>query len=72
MKNVTSVQTSSMYICTVNKFETDLYFLQTFQSNTAVCLIIHAFCKVCERAIVFVLICRTVGTISGSQLLQNT
>ena len=36
------------------QYETDLYFFQNFQSNTTVCLIIHAFFKV------FVLICRTV------------
>ena len=55
----------------LNKYETDPYFLQNFQSNTTVCLIIYTFCKVCEREIVFVLICRTGRTISGSQLLQN-
>ena len=53
----------------LNKYETDPYFLQNFQSNTTVCLIIHAFCKVCEREIVFVLICRTARTILGSRLL---
>ena len=31
-----------------NKYETDLYFLQIFQSNTSVCLIISVFCKSCE------------------------
>ena len=56
----------------LNEYETDPYFLQNFQSNTRVCLIIHAFCKVYKREIVFVLICRTGRTISGSQLLQNT
>ena len=56
----------------LNKYETEPYFLQFFQSNTTVCLIIHAFCKVYEREIAFVLICRTGRTISGSQLLQNT
>jgi hypothetical protein len=35
-------------------------------------LINHNFCKVYEREIVFVLICRTGRTISGSQLLQNS
>ena len=30
------------------KYETDLYFLQIFQSNMSVCLIISLFCKSCE------------------------
>ena len=33
----------------LNEYETDPYFLQLFQSNTAVCLIIYMFCKICER-----------------------
>ena len=41
----------------LNEYETELYFLQLFQSNTTVCLIIHVFCKSCEHEIVFVLIC---------------
>ena len=41
----------------LNKYETDPYFLQLFQSNTTVCLIIHVFCKSCEYETVFVLIC---------------
>ena len=41
----------------LNKYETDPYFLQLFQSNTTFCLIIHVFCKSCEHEIVFVLIC---------------
>ena len=32
----------------LNEYETDPYFLQLFQSNTAVCLIIYMFCKSCE------------------------
>ena len=56
----------------LNNYETDLYFLQNFQINTTVCLIIHTFCKVCKREIIFVLICRTTRTVSGSLLLQNT
>ena len=32
----------------LNKYETDLYFLQIFPSNTSVCLIISVFCKSCE------------------------
>ena len=32
----------------LNKYETDPYFLQIFQSNTSVCLIISVFCKSCE------------------------
>ena len=32
----------------LNKCETDPYFLQIFQSNTSVCLIISMFCKSCE------------------------
>ena len=41
----------------VNDYERDPDFLQFFQSNTTVCLIIHVFFKSCESAIVFVLIC---------------
>jgi hypothetical protein len=44
-------------IVQLNESETDPYFLQFFQSNTTVCLIIHVFCKSCEFEIVFVLIC---------------
>jgi hypothetical protein len=40
----------------LNKCETDPYFLQIFQSNTSVCLIISVFCKsfepICEPEIV--------------------
>ena len=32
----------------LNKYETDCYFLQIFQSSASVCLIICAFCKNCE------------------------
>ena len=31
----------------LNKYKTDPYFLQNFQSNMTVYLIIHEFCKVC-------------------------
>ena len=41
----------------LNEYETDPDFLQFFQSNTIVCLIIHVFFKSWESAIVFVLIC---------------
>ena len=34
--------------CTDNKYKADPYFLQLFQSNTSVCLIITVFCKSCE------------------------
>ena len=33
----------------LNKYETDPYFLQIFQSNTTVCLIIYVFCKSCKH-----------------------
>ena len=36
----------------LNEFETDPCFLQNFQSNMTVCLIIHMFCKNCEPEIV--------------------
>ena len=32
----------------LNKYETDPYILQIFQSNTPVCLIISVFCESCE------------------------
>ena len=44
------------FLVQLNKYETDQYFLQLFQSTTTVCLIIHVFCKSCEPEIVFVLI----------------
>ena len=62
----------TFHILQPNKYETDPHFLKNFQNNTTVCLTIHAFCKVYECETVFVLICRTGRTISGSQLLQNT
>ena len=42
---------SNVYV-QLNEYETDLYFLQLFQSNTIVCLIIHLFCNSCEPEIV--------------------
>ena len=53
-------------------YETNPCFLQNFQSDQTVCLIIHVFCKGYEREIFFVLIYRTGRTISGLQLLQKT
>ena len=32
----------------LNKYKTDPYFLQIFQSNASVCLIISVFCKSCK------------------------
>ena len=32
----------------LNKYEIDPYYIQIFQSNTSVCLIISVFCKSCE------------------------
>ena len=32
----------------LNRYETDPYILQIFQSNTSVCLIISVFCESCE------------------------
>ena len=32
----------------VNKYKTNSYFLQIFQSNMSVCLMISVFCKSCE------------------------
>ena len=61
----------SSIIVQLNKYETDQYFLQNIQISNN-CLIIYAFCKSCEREIVFVLICKTGRTIPGSQLLQKT
>ena len=40
----------------LNKFETDPHFLQNFQSNKTVCLIIHVFCKSCEPVIVLLVL----------------
>ena len=53
----------------LNKYETDKFFPQNFQSTT---MLIHAFCQICDHKIAFVLICSTGRTISGSLLLQNT
>ena len=66
--NVTLIQNDLLQL---NKYKTDPYFLQDFQSNTMVCLIIHAFCKVYKCEIVFILICRTGRTILGSQLVHD-
>ena len=38
----------SLSVLQLNKHETDPYFLQIFQSNTSVFLIISVFCKSCE------------------------
>ena len=72
MKPLIIVNNKMSYIIQLNKYETDSYLLQNFQGNMTDCLINHAFCKVYEHEIVFVLICRTARTISGSQVLQNT
>ena len=37
-----------MCLVQLNKYETDPYFLQIFQSDKSVCLIISVFCKSCE------------------------
>jgi hypothetical protein len=37
-----------IHLVQLNKYETDPYFHQIFQSNTSVCLIISVFCKSCE------------------------
>ena len=39
---------SRVTLVQLNKYETDPYILQIFQSNTSVCLIISVFCKSCE------------------------
>jgi hypothetical protein len=61
----------------LNKYETEPYFLQFFQSNMTVCLIIYEFCK-SEREPEIVLKIKTVIKIktktisrSCSQILQN-
>ena len=36
----------------INEYEAELYFLQFFQSNMTVCLIIHMFCENCDPEIV--------------------
>ena len=46
----------SLTLLQLNEYEMDPYFLQFFQSNMTVSLIIHVFCKSCEPEIVFVLI----------------
>ena len=58
----------------LNEFETDRYFPQSFQYKA---MLIHAFCEICKREIVFGLLSWAIfcfdffRTISGSQLLQN-
>ena len=59
----------------INEYEAELYFLQFFQSNMTVCLIVYVFCKSCESEIVLAI--KTVNevktkTISCLQILQNT
>ena len=46
-----------IFFIQLNEYETHPYFLQFFQSNMPVCLIIHMFCKSCKPEIFFVLIC---------------
>ena len=41
-----------MHNVQLNKYAIEPYFLQNFQSNTTVCLIIPMFCKSCEPKIV--------------------
>ena len=36
----------------LNEYEADSYFLQNFQSNTTVCLIIREFCQSCDPEVV--------------------
>ena len=36
----------------LNEYEREPYFLQFFQSNRTICLIIHVFCKSCESELV--------------------
>jgi hypothetical protein len=55
----------------LNEYVTDPYFLQDFQSNTTVCLIIHMFCKSCEAEIVLTVLQMKTKTISRSQTLQK-
>ena len=52
----------------LNEYKTDPYFLQNFQSDMTVCLIIHMFCKSCEPEIVLQI---KTKTIARSQTLQN-
>ena len=54
-----------------NDYKTDLYLHQNFQSNTTVCLIIHAFCKICIREIGFVLIFRTTNNFRFTTLTKH-
>ena len=62
------------FLVQLNEYETDPCFLQIFQSNTTVCLIIHVFCKSCEPEIVLHPFCFDLHycrIISCSQILQN-
>ena len=59
---------------TIQVWKTDLYFLQFFQTNTTVCLIIYVFCKNFEPKIVLKIKTTTnvkTKTIPRSQILQN-
>ena len=55
----------------LNNYETGPYFLQNFQRNTTVCLIIHTFCKICVREIVFVLIFRMANNFRVTTLTKR-
>ena len=59
------------YLIQLNEYETDPCFLQNFQSNTTICLIIHVFCKSCEPDIVLAVLQIKTKTISRSQTLQK-
>ena len=55
----------------LNKYKTEPYFLQFFQSNMTVCLIIHVFCKSCKPEIVLSVLQIKTKTISRLQTLQK-
>jgi len=57
-----------MYLVQLNKYKTDPYFLQYFQSNTQVCLIIRVFCKSSDPEIVLPVLQIKTKTILWSQI----
>ena len=66
-----SHQLWEVLILQLDEYKTDPYFLQNFQSNMTVCLVIHLLFRSCELEIVLTVLQIKTKTISRSQTLQN-
>ena len=70
-KQIGNFHDARIHIVQLNKYETDPYFLQNFQSNTTVCMIIHMACKIYVPEIVFVLIFRMANNFRFTTLTKH-